>query len=152
MRVLHQFNKPLLQEIIKTLESNKHFSSLGELWDNITKEYNERSGSRPVSSSYLKTNGKGVEIATKPAPKRPVGTARVKAKKSHAIEEAHYNRLKRETPKAYHGLVDQIAKGSRAAAMKLQCLECVQYVKKEITNCSCLQCPIYSFRPFIKKQ
>lgn len=37
---------------------------------------------------------------------------------------------------------------SMRAAVNSQCLECIGYVRKEISVCSDLGCPLYSYRPF----
>ena len=40
---------------------------------------------------------------------------------------------------------------SMRAAVNSQCLECVGYVRKEISVCTDLGCPLYSYRPFQKR-
>jgi len=40
---------------------------------------------------------------------------------------------------------------SMRAAVNSQCLECVGYIRKEISVCSDLGCPLYSYRPFQKR-
>ena len=39
-------------------------------------------------------------------------------------------------------------KASPRQAIKAQCLECVQYDRTEVTNCSDTGCPLYQYRPF----
>jgi len=39
---------------------------------------------------------------------------------------------------------------SMRAAVNSQCLECVGYERKEISVCTDLGCPLYSFRPYQK--
>lgn len=40
------------------------------------------------------------------------------------------------------------AGNSRASAIKAMCLECVGFVRKEITLCTAHDCPLYTYRPF----
>ncbi len=40
---------------------------------------------------------------------------------------------------------------SMRAAVNSQCLECIGYIRKEISVCSDLGCPLYSYRPFQKR-
>jgi len=53
----------------------------------------------------------------------------------------------RDVPDHYRGIAMQ-ARRSRAAAVKLFCLECVGYVRAEVTNCAAPQCPLFVFRPY----
>jgi hypothetical protein len=45
-------------------------------------------------------------------------------------------------------LVDQVEKGSMAAAVRLMCLDCSGWVKPEIRDCVIIACPLYPFRPY----
>ena len=38
--------------------------------------------------------------------------------------------------------------GSKSAAIKARCMECVTYVRQDVTLCTSLACPHYSVRPF----
>ena len=40
------------------------------------------------------------------------------------------------------------AKASPRAAIKAFCLQCVGYVRKDITECSALACPLWAYRPY----
>ena len=40
---------------------------------------------------------------------------------------------------------------SMRSAVNSQCLECVGYMRKEISVCTDLGCPLYSYRPFQKR-
>jgi len=59
--------------------------------------------------------------------------------------------MKKDFPESRHGLIDRVGKGSKTAALKAMCLSCVQFQTKEITNCTCISCPIWGFRPYQKK-
>ena len=56
--------------------------------------------------------------------------------------------LQAQAPSLYRGLVDQLANGSKAAAIKLHCLQCVGYERAEVARCSSRCCPLWPFRPY----
>jgi hypothetical protein len=45
-------------------------------------------------------------------------------------------------------IIAQAEKGSLPAAVKLTCLECTCWQKKEIRDCEIRRCPLYPHRPF----
>lgn len=56
----------------------------------------------------------------------------------------------RDVPPLYRGIAEA-AKTSRAASLKLFCLECVGYVRADVTNCTARQCPLHPWRPYQAK-
>ena len=44
-----------------------------------------------------------------------------------------------------------VAHKSMRSAINSQCVECMGYVRKEVSVCSDLGCPLYSYRPFQKR-
>lgn len=55
----------------------------------------------------------------------------------------------REVPSMYRSIFEKAATGRRPkAAIKAFCLACVGFVRKDITNCSATQCPLYPYRPY----
>jgi hypothetical protein len=55
---------------------------------------------------------------------------------------------RRITPERFLPVVEQMAKGSRSAAVKLKCLDCVGWVTSEVKLCPSDDCPLYLFRPY----
>jgi hypothetical protein len=56
-----------------------------------------------------------------------------------------------EIPKRYRGIYKKaVETNNKAAAIEAFCLECVQWQKGEVADCSCLVCPLYGLRPFKK--
>lgn len=53
----------------------------------------------------------------------------------------------RDVPALYRGIA-QAATRSRAAAVKLFCLECVGYVRADVTGCTAPHCPLFRWRPY----
>ena len=57
-----------------------------------------------------------------------------------------------QIPKPYRKDYEKaVTGGSKAAAIKAFCLECVCWQKNEIINCTAVTCPLYAVRPFVKK-
>lgn len=56
----------------------------------------------------------------------------------------------RDIPKIYRKTYQKaVIHGSKPAAIKAFCLECVCWQKNEIINCTSLDCPLYAVRPFM---
>lgn len=53
----------------------------------------------------------------------------------------------RDVPPMYRRIAEA-APRSRANAVKLFCLECVGYVRKDVTNCTAPLCPLFAWRPY----
>lgn len=52
-------------------------------------------------------------------------------------------------PKSYRNTYEKaVARKSMRAALKAQCLECVNWEKSEIRNCTALGCPLWAYRPY----
>jgi hypothetical protein len=52
-------------------------------------------------------------------------------------------------PRAYRKTYDKAVKGkSLRACVNAQCLMCVCWVRKEVTLCTDLACPLYAVRPY----
>jgi hypothetical protein len=69
------------------------------------------------------------------------------------LREEKIARRMEEIPKKYRRIYKKAAESrSKSAAIKAFCLECVCWQKNEIINCSCLTCPLYGVRPFIKSR
>lgn len=60
--------------------------------------------------------------------------------------------MRKNFPASYKGLLDKVSAGSYAATVKGKCLDCVQFQKSEITNCTCVSCPLWHVRPYQKKK
>jgi hypothetical protein len=53
----------------------------------------------------------------------------------------------RDVPRCTAGIAMQAGR-SRAAAVKLFCLECVGFVRKDISDCTARRCPPFRWRPY----
>jgi hypothetical protein len=67
------------------------------------------------------------------------------------IRNQKIDRRIKEIPKIYRKIYEKaVINGSKPAAIKAFCLECVCWQKNEIINCTSLDCPLYAVRPFLK--
>ena len=58
-----------------------------------------------------------------------------------------------DMPRAYRKNYDRAMSGqSRRAAIRAQCLECVQWQREEIKLCPAVACPMYPYRPYCDPQ
>ena len=56
--------------------------------------------------------------------------------------------LRSAAPKLYQPLIDRFEQGSKPAAAKLHCLQCVGWLRKEVSMCSSKMCPMWPGRPY----
>jgi len=55
-------------------------------------------------------------------------------------------------PSLYRGAYKRaVEHKSMRSAINSQCVECVGYVRKEVSVCTDLGCPLYSYRPYQKR-
>jgi hypothetical protein len=58
-----------------------------------------------------------------------------------------------ETPIASKGVMLRAFGGrSRAAGIKAFCLACVGYVRRDVSECTALGCPLHAYRPFQEEE
>jgi hypothetical protein len=55
---------------------------------------------------------------------------------------------RREFPRMALSIISQAEKGSLPAAIKLMCLDCCCWERKEIRDCVIVGCPLYPHRPY----
>jgi hypothetical protein len=150
-------------ELLKTIEQLEKdqpegkFPNRSALWAAVEEtEWAKTRQPRPLTSqvAMLLAKKHNLEIAT------PVGQ-RGRAKGSGPIPGAGRKKktlplhviesMKLATPKKYHDIVDRVGKGSAKAAIKLKCLDCVCFQKKEIRLCEQTSCGLWAYRPYKDK-
>jgi len=153
-----------LQKIVTDLESRQTFPNPSALWKAVEEtDWAKAYQPRPVTSSvaYKQAKDLGIQYKTRPA-KRGLGNLTEEQKA--AMQAARKNRkprsekmkafagtfteLRKEVPERFLPLVDQAAKGSLRAAMKLICLGCTAYQPVEIKLCEITACPMFPHRPY----
>lgn len=66
------------------------------------------------------------------------------------MNEKQIERLE-EAPESCRAVLRRAYGGkSKAAALKAFCLQCVGYVRKDVTECTALGCPLWMVRPYQK--
>ena len=167
-RKTHEVNRECLIASITEAESNGPLENRSILAETVTKIYNAMDGvPRAITFSVvtLRIQQWGLDVKTpkgrrgrqslteeqKAAMKLARKSRVSKAEKFENSEQAqiHFAALRATTPNRFHGLVDKIESGSRAAAQKLFCLQCCGFVSGEVRRCTGVRtCPIFMFRPY----
>jgi hypothetical protein len=152
MRVKLEVDKRLLAYHVARLEDSQEFSNLSALYEAVAATDWAKSHPKPLTAPVvgLRIKEFGIQTKTKPGKRgRPLGFSPgnrgVRRKKNFSVEP-----LAKVTPSKYHSLVDRIAGGSKAAALKLMCLECSAYQVSEVKYCPVKTCPLWHLRPFQK--
>jgi hypothetical protein len=160
-------DKQLLKDCVVKSEENGALTNRSQLWEKVAELYNQKSKT-PITSSivYLRVKDWNINCITpkgkrgrgkltedqkaKMAAGRKGATRVSKAEQFHAKPEykEHVLRLKDVTPKTFHNLVARATNGSRTAAQKLFCLQCVGFSRKDVRECNGKTCPMYLYRPY----
>jgi len=165
-------DRPKLEQAIKQAEKDGPLKNRGELWEAAADIYNGMDVPETLTHSvvYLRVKEWEIEVKT-PVGKRgraagPMSqetkdkmresrkNSQTKSEKFSSSEDAqeHFEELRKFIPKRFHSLIASIANGSRAAAVKLNCLQCCGYATKEVKICTSKKsCPLWLFRPYQTK-
>jgi hypothetical protein len=153
-----EIDQKKLTEILNRLESEQTFTNRSALFEEAAKEYGEPSTSAIV---YLRVKQWNIELKT------------VKAKPGEHLKGGNAEALKAfredgdQKPKKIKGdstpfikyftteekgkllkLAKSVKRGSLKAAIKLKCLDCCNFDRKEVKYCACPECPLWLVRPF----
>ena len=160
-------DKGLLIACIGTAERDGPRRSLSELWQTVAPLYNATlpSGYPEITPSVvmLRVTSWGIPVKTVPGRKGRTFTDTERAAVAERFKGTRGKRkgkplpatmdvalLRRRTPAALQPLIDRIIapRGNLKAAVKLNCLQCCGYARKEVSRCSAFACPLYRFRPY----
>lgn len=157
MRTPTPVNRTFLVDCITEIEKTSPCKNRSELHKKVAELYNSKSH-KPISHSIVGLRIKEWDIEVK-TPKGKKGRQKgqkisrgERKSKSEKFEESKVAQevlkaLSDRTPKNLQHIVEQISNGSRAAAVKLHCLECVGYNYAEMRQCTAKACPLFLFRP-----
>lgn len=146
-----------LETIIKKLEEDSAFSTQSELFRVAAGEYTKQYGFKITPSLvYLRVRQWNIQLKTsksKAEPWKHVKSLPVEEDIEPVIEKAQTldEILANATPKEklkYKKLAKRALKGSRIAAIKLHCLDCAAFDRKEVAHCLVKSCPLWLFRPY----
>jgi hypothetical protein len=113
---------------------------------------------------YLRIRDWNLEVQTKPGKRGRTKMTDEHKAKLHAARKAGRSRsekirrdpkkqeviknLREDVPKRFLPLVERIARGSKVAAVKLNCLQCVGYETAAVKECTAMACAMWLFRPY----
>lgn len=162
-------DKTLLQAAIDKAEANGPLTNQNALWQKTAELYNANPGAKPITFSvvYLRFNqfdltcktpkGKKGRTSMSQEQKDSMQAGRVakgprssKVKKLAGTDDyrKHIERLREATPERFRPLIDRIEKGSKSAASKLMCIQCMGFRTSDIHACQGFSCPMFLFRPY----
>lgn len=161
-------DKGLLQQAIDFAEKDGPLANQSLVWNAAAEYYNKNAGVEPITHSvvYLRFGEFGLTCKT---PKGKKGRGAMTEEQKAKMQEARQNhprkskaeqfkhvrgfdknmeKLRKITPKSLTGLVNRLANGSRVAAEKLMCLQCVGFERTAVRECTGYSCPLFLFRPY----
>jgi hypothetical protein len=155
-RITVQVDKHKLSSIITRLEGEKTFTNRAQLYREVAAAFNEPKITPAII--YLRVRAWAIPIKT-PLGKRGrpgiVGgirkVSRSKRFGADPILKESLQGLIGVTPEAHKNMARRVAKGSMRAAVSLKCLDCSGYVRVEVRECGCRECPLWVFRPYQNK-
>lgn len=141
-----------LQVAIGLAETSQQFTARNQLWKYIEEsEWAKTRTPRPLlgQTAMLLAQKYNLRITT-PVGKRGAekGVRIVGTRKSRRMPEDRRISLLTVTPPQFHKSVERAATGNLRSAVKLKCLECSGNVKKEVSQCTVMNCALWSFRPY----
>ena len=150
-----------LKASIEEAEENGPLSTQNDVWKKTAEIYNSTPGipeSITFSVVFLRAKQNNIEIKTKSARgRKPKSTQDVVTREVTTVVETsspgtNVSELYVSVPERFHVLIGKIDKGSKVAAIKLNCLHCCGFVPVEVRGCTSKVCPLHKFRPYQKAQ
>lgn len=150
-------------ETIQKLENAKDYPNQAALFRDVAdSEFGRKHG---ITAAIVPSRVKEfkVKLKTKPGkrgrpggvPNQNRGVRTKRADKFAAHFGDDFEKMKKLYPARFHKTIDQLAKGSMKAAVKLNCVACVGYgdndnsLAEDIGNCNMgLKCSLFPFRPY----
>jgi hypothetical protein len=177
-RRLIPVNLDLLKQSIAKAEDNGPLATQNDVWNKAAEIYNSLPNipeKITFSVVFLRAKENNFEIKTKSArgrkargnmdpTQRPIKAPRdispfpmtnVQENKKSVSNDDYFISLRKNTPERWHSVIDKIEKGSKIAAIKLNCVNCFGTgpgVADDIRNCTSKTCALYLFRPYQNKK
>ena len=150
-----------LLKAVAEIEKHGPLSKRSELYDAVAARYNE-GADQPITSSVVDLRlGKWAVPLKTPKARSVTGGTDGKAVRKRKLRVLNRDDNQKgmtyllevnKVSKLYLPLVDKVMRGSRSAAVKLNCLACCGFNKREVRLCSDSACPMHQFRPFQRKE
>jgi hypothetical protein len=154
-----------LEAALNMAENNGPLSNLSELWSKATEIYN-RTAEQPITHSVVALRVKEWNVVVKTQPGRK-GRAMSDEQKA-AMQAARGQRRPRSEKmkefktfdllrqemnleadkRRFLPVLEAAEKGSMKAAIKLNCLECSNWLTTEVKHCPVEKCAFYPHRPY----
>ena len=162
-------DRTLLEASIKDAEKDGPLTNLSELWRRSCAFYNEqlaylaKQPNAPtiqfVTPSVISLRAKiwNIQILTvagakgrKRSPSNPPNTPKVKLGRKERLKgfAGNFAKMRRLMPKKFHKFIDRAEKGSIKEAVRVKCLDCSHFEKKEIAHCKVKGCALFPYRPY----
>lgn len=155
-------NEIQMKAAIATVEKDGPVANLSMLYEQVAAEYRKlvpvqlREVTPSVVLGWIKKTN--FPVKTQPGKRggglqpghRPTGTRTSRSEKFAKNPEIgkHFDRIRKHVPENYLPLVEKAAAGSVTAAVKLKCLDCANFQREEIRECSVACCPLWAVRPY----
>lgn len=147
-----------MQAVVSKCESESSFKNRTELWNAIAAtEWARTMQPRPLTAqvAMIKADELGIEIKTpKGLRGRAKGSAPIntggRKKKVFSAEQrdALISGIPLDQREKLIKTIDRACNGSMKAAVKLKCLDCTNWQKQEVADCTIVDCSLHSFRPY----
>lgn len=151
-----QIDKVELETCIQQLETTNAYTSRGQLWEAVAlTEWAKTRVPRPLSAqvAMIKAKEFGIPIKTQRGEKGQglIGT-KIRTPRGRKVSLIILEGIQATIPSTkkgqYEKTLKKLGNGSLVAAVKMKCLECSNFEKKEIAACPVSRCALYPFRPY----
>lgn len=157
------FEQDKLASAINAVESRNTFPSRDAMFsaaiESYKTEFGGMNGDRLTNILvYQRVKQWNIPLKTAAGKKGRVAGVKVERKPRATIPSTNrgvvalLTQIKTNAPAEMRGrlndLVSKMQGGSLKAAVKLNCLNCSNYQREEIKHCECLECPLWTIRPY----
>jgi hypothetical protein len=153
-------DEQVLRTIISDLEDKEKFDNQSALFKRVAQEYTAKTGiSVTHGVIYLRIKQFKIELKTK---KSKLDPTKFRERINNAIQ-SNDDSIKPTAKQTvgqlllyadakeklkYEKLAKSVLRGSRKAAIKLNCLACANFQSAEVRECQVNTCPMYLYRPY----
>lgn len=150
-----EINREEFQGVVSTLEQERVFATRTELWAAVeASQWALTRVPRPLTAqvALLKAEELGIEVKTEKGKRGKVkgcGPVSVGGRKKKVFSPVNIRRaIPVEMRASLEKAVQRAANGSLKARIKLMCLDCTNWQKKEVAVCENNACPLWDVRPY----
>lgn len=150
-----EINREEFQGVVSTLEQERVFATRTELWAAVEDSaWAKGRIPRPLTAqvALLKAEELGIEVKTEKGKRGKVkgcGPVSVGGRKKKVFSPDNIRSgIPVEMRASLEKAVQRAANGSLKARIKLMCLDCTNWQKKEIAVCENIACPLHDIRPY----